>query len=456
MAIVAVLGACRGVSPEAEPSGPDSSASAGAALAVSVPRCDEVPEVSAPDERYRDAPIYVANEQPTEEVLAWAQMQPGFEELWLDRDRLGWITLAFSTDAAARQSDLERLFPDIGVVAVAVDWTADELEDLQQRVVDELGTELSLSTWGSIQQGVVGIGVGVLTPERVAMIEERFGDERICIEGMDAADAPAPGPQQASGDGWRLLADEQGVGQSYRTGIASDRASYERLWRDIGLAAEMPAVDFESEVAVYFGAVYGSSCLDLRLDDVVVDRERALVHPEIVLVDPPSFCTEDANPRAYVVALARSRLPAGPFAIQLSAEDPPRGVPEERTLVDVDLSVPGSAAGPGDVHGDPSLPGPWFTQSGDIVEDGFPVPYRFSVHCGIEWLGRLNELEWRTDVPPGSVDHVPPEWRALVGADEVLEVEILLLTDPEPVIQATAGDITVTYRPTSEEPPGCE
>lgn len=459
VAVILALGACRGQVPsDASPT--QATASAGAsvpAVALSIPRCDEVPKVSAPDEWYRDAPIYVANEQPTEGVLAWARAQPGFEEIWLDRERLGWITLAFSTDAEARQADLERLFPDVGVVAVAVDWTTDELETLQRRVMDELNPIFPVSSWGSVQQGVVGIGVGVLTPERVAAIEERFGDERICVEGLDPSEAPPPGAQQPAGDGWRLLADEPGVGAPYTTGIASDQASYEGLWRGIGLSGEMPPVDFETEVVIYFGAVYGSSCPDLRLDDVVVDRDRALVHAEIVLVDPPMMCTDDANPRAYLVALERSRLPAEPFAIQLGPEDPPRGTPEERTLVDVDLSAPGAVAGPGDVHGDPSLPGPLYNESGDVIEDGFPASYRFSVHCGIEWLGRLNEIEWRTEVPPGTVDHVPPDWERLVDpSGEVLEVEILLLTDPEPIIRATAGGHTVIYRPTTEEPPGCD
>ena len=64
----------------------------------SIPRCEDVLRISAPAERYRDSPIYVANEQPTEEIRAWAAGKPGFEEIWIDRDHLGWITVAFSVD----------------------------------------------------------------------------------------------------------------------------------------------------------------------------------------------------------------------------------------------------------------------------------------------------------------------------------------------------------------------
>ena len=56
------------------------------------PACDDVPELSAPPGAYRDSPVYVANEMPKDEVAAWAQRQPGYEGLWLDRERNGWIT----------------------------------------------------------------------------------------------------------------------------------------------------------------------------------------------------------------------------------------------------------------------------------------------------------------------------------------------------------------------------
>jgi hypothetical protein len=156
------------------------------------------------------------------------------------------------------------------------------------------------------------------------------------------------------------------------------------------------------------------------------------------------------------VALERSKLPDGPFAIQLGADDPPRGVPEERTLVDVDLSQPGAVAGPGDVHGDPSLPEPFVNESGAIVEPGFAAPYRLSVHCGIEWLGYVNDIAWRTDVPADALDFVPPEWQPAVNDGESIDLSILLHTDPEPMIEATANGHTVMYRPTAEDVPGCD
>lgn len=42
------------------------------AQAPAIPLCDTVPRISAPAERYRDSPIYVANEMPVGRIRAWA------------------------------------------------------------------------------------------------------------------------------------------------------------------------------------------------------------------------------------------------------------------------------------------------------------------------------------------------------------------------------------------------
>lgn len=423
-----------------------------------VARCEDVPRISAPAEWYRDAPVYVGNEQPTEEILAWAVEQPGYQEIWIDRERAGWLTLAFSEDAAERQADLEARFPDVGVVAVEVDWTMDELIALQERVGRELTPMFQVSSSILVMQGVVSIGLGVLQADRVAAVAELFAREPICVEGVDPADAPIAGPQQPAGAGWRLLAGERGIGAPFRTSIATDDVSYAELWRLVGRPDEPPAVDFQTEVVVWFGAVYGSSCPNLRLDDVIVDQQRAIVYAEIVNLDATMGCTDDANPYAYVVAVERARLPSGPFAIQLGADDPPRGMPEERTLVRVDLSRPGAVAGPDDIGFDPALmePEPLAVESGDFVEPGFPFAYRFSVHCGIEWLGNVNGVEWRTDVPADVTDFVPDPWRAdLDTATGMLTVRALLSEGPDPTLEATLNGHIVTYVPSSEDRPGC-
>ena len=417
----------------------------------SFPSCEDVPQVSAPEAAYADTPVYVGNEMPITQVQAWARRRPGFEEIWIDRERHGWITVAFSEDAAARQAELEDEFVGVGVVVVAVDWTARQLRRLQMRVTAALGTFLdSYAVDAATTKGVVGITVGVLTDEVRAEIEARFAGDPICLDGGDPADQPAPGPQPSGGDGWRLLVDRAGAGQPYRTGIASDELSLDALWATLELSEPLAEVDFETEVVIWFGAVYSGSCPEIRLDDVVVDEESATVHASIVQTDPGVACTADANPRAYVVSVDRSRLPAGPFVIQLGAQDPPPGAPEERTLVNADLSQPGSIAAPDELGTGPGLPQQQVFESGSNIEPGFAVDYRLYVHCGVQWLGELNGVIWRT------AEAMPSEWVALVGDEETVVVSVLLGSGPEPSVAATAGGVTVVYLPDSGPQPGCD
>ena len=117
------IAACGGAIVEPDPTG--------AVPRATIPRCEDVPPLSAPAAAYRDTPIYVGNEMPVDDVREWAVGQPGYEDIWIDRDHNGWVAVAFSRDAAARQADLEREFPGVGVVAVPVDWTNAELEAIQ-------------------------------------------------------------------------------------------------------------------------------------------------------------------------------------------------------------------------------------------------------------------------------------------------------------------------------------
>jgi hypothetical protein len=324
-------------------------------VARGIPACDDVPYISAPASSYVGRPSSLDDEEAVQQLQSWAAGKPGFEDIWLDRaDHDGWITLAFSTQAAQRQDEMRAQFPDIAAVAVSVDWTSAELTQLQQRVVAVFRPQQARFAIGVLpNKGVVSIDLPFLYPDLVALAEQQFAGARVCLSGDDPANAPVEGPQPTGGNGWRLLADEDEVGAAYRTGSAYDDASYQELWRVAGLPGPPAAVDFENEVAIWFGAVHGSSCPRLRLDDVVVDLDRSLVHGTITYLDV-GVCTADAIPHAYVVALDRARLPAGPFAIQLGAEDPPPGATEERTLVDADLSQPGSVARPDQIR--PPLP----------------------------------------------------------------------------------------------------
>ena len=422
------------------------------------PACDDVPPVEAPADSYRDEPVYVGNEQPVEEVERWARGRPGFQEIWLDRDHFGWIVVSFTGDAAARQEELEAEFPDVGVVAVEVPTTSAELDALQEQA-HQLLADAGVEFAGSgtyIDRGVVGLGLNV-ADERVATALAPLAGEPICLS--DTGVPEPEGPQPQTGDGWRLLGDEL-VGEPYRTGIATTDEQYRRLWRQVGMTAQRPAVDFANEVVVWFGAVYGSTC-PIRLDDVAVvaDHEPALVHAVTVVPGGTGSCTDDANPHAYVVAIDRDRLPAGPFAIQLGPDDPPIGAPEERTLVATDLTEPGAVATADQIGPDRALirasrqPQP--VESGEFVEPGFPSPYRMYVYCGIAVLGELNGVWWMTGtngVP------VPRAWKRLVDPNaHTLVVDVLVTPGPAPTVTATANGHSVVYEPVAAEAvPSCD
>lgn len=124
-----------------------------------------------------------------------------------------------------------------------------------------------------------------------------------------------------------------------------------------------------------------------------------LVHSDLV-VPGAGACPGDANPHAFVVALERSLLPQGPFRVQLEARDPYPGTWEERTVVDVDLSEPGSTAADGQIHLDDALGTP---AAPPLVQDGDDLPaeqavryvYRADPACATPVLGPLGGASWR-------------------------------------------------------------
>jgi hypothetical protein len=397
--------------------------------------CDTIPRITAPDDWYRDTPVYVGNEMPVEAVAAWAETQPGFQSIWVDRDHSGWITVAFTSDAVDRQRDLLDEFPGVGVVAVEVDWSIDALRRIQDNATAALrGLLSSFSTSTLETQGVVEIGVGRITDDQRQTIADLFTDQPVCLSEPDVTTLPEPGPQPPEGPGWQLLAAEKGIGRTYHTAIATDDPGLAAMWAAIGLEAPVPAVDFQTHVVIWFGAVFGSGCDNLRLDDVVVDG--STIHA-------------DANQFAFVVAIERTKLPVGPFAIQLDADGPPGGVPEERTVVDADLSVPGAVARPDQISQGGGVPNRNFIESGDIIEPGFPAQYRMFVHCGINWLGEINSVLWFTP------EEMPAEWTGLV-TDETLVVSVTVTTGPPPRLRAVANGVAVIYEPTTELPSPCD
>lgn len=402
-----------------------------------VPRCYEAALPAADSSLYRDSPKYVGNEMPVDAVREWASQHPDFVDVWIDRDHNGWVAAGFTGDVAPRQAEIEEMFPGDGVVAVHIDWSESDLVDLEHRVSAELsGVVELLGTSVDPLRGYVNIVIPVLEDERLEAIRQRFPGERICVEGREPEDVVPPGPQPEAGEGWRLLYEEDEAGDVYRVGIAWDVESLAALTGDIpGLGDIDIDVDFDREIVIWFGAVHGSSCPNLRLDDVVVAGD--LVHAVIVNTDNALACTDDAVPHTYLVGVDRSRLPAPLFYVSLDG-----GTIGDRLRVDADLREGGSTAGPEQVTAAPDTPEP--QGSGVIIEPGFPWEYTVDVSCGFEAIGEINSFHWVTAKP------IPGMWiEAAESADSVV-VEVLLHQGPEPTVEVTFLGESVVYEPGEE------
>ena len=144
------------------------------------------------------------------------------------------------------------------------------------------------------------------------------------------------------------------------------------------------------------------------------------------------------------------------FMIQLGADEPPPGViAQERTIVEVDLSIPGSVAQPGDIHNDNTDPEPYSVGPGGIVETGFETDYRQTTRCGLEWLGPLNAVAWRTTEADGSPDWIPAEWKPKVRDDGLITLTVLVQPGDPPTLTATVDGHSVAYVASPEEVPPC-
>ncbi|SEE89873.1 hypothetical protein [Ruania alba] len=148
---VLVLTACGQTAPDAGTAAP------GAGAADGLPACETAEVLRAPEGDYRDEPVYVGNDQPVEQVQAWALDLPGFAGVWIDRERNGWVTVAFTEDVDQRRAEAAEQFPDEGVAVVAAEHTEAELTALADRIHTETPEGVLLSSgWRSTAGGVGG------------------------------------------------------------------------------------------------------------------------------------------------------------------------------------------------------------------------------------------------------------------------------------------------------------
>lgn len=373
--------------------------------------CNQIHVPYAPEDWYADTPIYVGDEAPWDEVRAFAQGLDGFQDMWSDREHNGWIGVGFTgADVVAHQATLETEFPGVGVVAVEMPYTEEELEEFAGQIRSRLPEEMDTAGVYEVQ-GYVEVWVGLLTEENVTIATEVIGDLPACITGRDPATTPAPGPQPAGGEGWTYLLEVDAIPGSESSTFVEDAASLALVLEKLGVTGEPSPVDFEQQVVLVLVHGHSGSCPDTRLDAILVEGD--LVYAVIPTITDQMACTADWNPRTYLAAVDRSILPPPPFRIETT---------------------------------DRPEPPPPFRQASHrpyIIEPTFPWFLILDVDCGADYLGEINGVHWhRSDGGSG----MPPEWEA-AAVDGLVDLDLMMTEGPAPTLTASAGGVEILYLP---------
>jgi hypothetical protein len=131
---------------------------------------------------------------------------------------------------------------------------------------------------------------------------------------------------RTEGDGWRQLGRFR-TNVPYTVRLAQEPAELvaELQWH--GIDAQPQDWDPATEVLAFFSVGIGSSCPEVAVGDITIDREARLLYGRFVdeiaarAGNTPRACTADlVGSQTFVVALARERLPASPFTLRLEQD----------------------------------------------------------------------------------------------------------------------------------------
>jgi hypothetical protein len=251
-----------------------------------------------------------------------AKHRDEFGGLFIDQPGGGVLVVLFTDRVDEHRAAIERLaLPGARVRVDRAAFTEDELNDAQtalnpgRSIWAEQGIGF-VSSWVDISENRVGVTVKSANPDAAAIIEAAGPPGAIVVE-IYPPDGPWTNAQ--AGDGWRLLvAGRSPLGMA--VGYAEQAADLAREWTRFGLPNEPPVLNAD-EVALIFSAGIGSTCVDRRLDALVIDADEPAIYPMISDPLAPRGCTTDLiGGVAFVVAVARDRLPAAPFAVRLGPE----------------------------------------------------------------------------------------------------------------------------------------
>ncbi len=294
----------------------------------------QIPASSAPPETPAGPPDGVGVGDGIEGLQAYgAEHLDQFGGMYIDPPGGSHVVMLFTDDLELHAAAVEAIKP--GTTLRQVDHSEAELiavlEGFDFEALEAEGIEM------------VGGGVDVIG-NRVTL-EARSNDPtaelrlELAHGGLlDVTIFPVPGAWQneAEGEGWRLVADGHAAGtEGYVVRAARDAAEYADMWEAIGLGGGAPEVDLATEIVVSFGHGIGSSCPEVRLDDVVIEGDAVFS----VTSDPltPRACTADlVGAAVFVVAIARDAVEGG-FTLWLSEQAAKQGNTGFSAPVEVEL-----------------------------------------------------------------------------------------------------------------------
>lgn len=276
-------------------------------------------------------------ETDLEALIAYgAEQVETFGGLYIDQASGGDVVLLFTEGLERHAAAASDLAPDGVTVRVErVRFTEAELVELLE----------NLDFGGLAAEGHDMVGASLDTIDNIVELELKSDDPSIeqrleALHGgrLDVVVHPKPGPweNRAAGDGWRLIGAGIGRNDAYTVRAATDAAEWAAMWEAIGLEQEIPEADFADEVVVSFGHGIGSSCPELRLDDVAIADDVVFS----VASDPlaPRGCTADlVGAAVFVVALSRDSLPDAGFTLRLAERAVTGGGADFNEEIEVDL-----------------------------------------------------------------------------------------------------------------------
>ncbi len=301
---------------------------------------------------------------------------------------------------------------------------------------------VGLGGWGvgyGVASGQVEVRVPALDDETLARLADLAGP-LLCVKGTDPEDVVPDGPQTDGGDGWRLLDTTGGGLPGTGTQIATSEQQYVALWDALGIARESAMVDFQTEVAIWFGVGHGGC--GIRLDDVVINTEQSKIHAATSIPGNPEACTDELVVTSYLVAIPRNRLPEPPFVIHVDPAGPPAGLPDEFTAVSEDLRPAGAETVSEDEPATP--PDNGVVEAGVVIVEDVATILKFHLSCSVDIIGPINSTLWRApEQKEGATP--PPPW--LEDANDGFAEAELLLTSNEPSLSITINETTIRYEP---------